>query len=171
VSPVLEYLKLFGEWIKSVRTMFVAGAVAALAVFAPERRLEAIHIYPAVERFRPLLWLVLAISAAGLLFEIGKLLLSGLSTIFIWLRIRRRLHNLAADERAVLVIYVGEQKSTWAWGISHYGPTSLAEAGILHLAPTIGTLHADTGLYYYTIKPWVLRYLTKNKELIGGAKT
>ncbi len=73
--PALEYLKLFAEWIKSVRTMFVAGAVAALALFAPERRLEAIHIYPAVDRFRPLLWLVLAISAAGLLYEVGKVIL------------------------------------------------------------------------------------------------
>jgi hypothetical protein len=168
MSPTLEYLKLFGEWIKSVRTMFVAGAVAALALFAPERQLEAIHIYPAVDRFRPLLWLVLAISATGLLYEVGKAILDAGGHVFTWLRIKRRLHSLTADERKILALYVRDQVSTWAWGVSDLGIPSLVDAGILYLATTIGDVHADSGIRYYTIKPWILKYGTKNKKPVGG---
>ncbi len=121
MSPVLEYLRLFGEWIKSVRTMFVAGAVTALAVLAPARWLEAIHIYPAVDRFRPLLWLMFAISAAGLLYEVGKVILRAAERILTWFTIRRRLHSLTADEQKMLAYYVREQISTWAWGVSDLG--------------------------------------------------
>src|SRR5260370_19243369 len=92
--PALEYLKLFAEWIKSVRTMFVAGMVCALALFAPERRLEAIHIYSAVDRFRPWLWLVLAISAAGLLYEVGKVILNAGGHVFTWLRLHSPISSL-----------------------------------------------------------------------------
>ncbi len=165
MSPALEYLKLFGEWIKSVRTMFVAGAVTALAVLAPPRWLEAIHIYPAVDRFRPLFWLVFAISATGLLYEVGKAILGAAERIFTWLKIRRRLHNLAADEQKILALYVREQISTWAWGVSDLGIPALVDAGVLYLATTIGSVHADGGVRYYTIKPWILKYVTKNKKL------
>ena len=165
MSPALEYLKLFGEWIKSVRTMFVAGAVSALAVFAPERRLEAIHIFPAVDRFRPLLWLVLAISAVGLLYEVGNVILDAGKRIFIWFTVRRRLRNLTVDERKILALYVRDQVSTWTWGVSDLGIPSLVDAGILYLATTIGDVHSDMGVRYYTIRPWILKYVTKNRNL------
>ncbi len=62
----------FVEWIESIRIMFVAGAVSALGVFAPVGRLEAIHVYPTVDRRRPWLWLVFTILCAGLLPEVGS---------------------------------------------------------------------------------------------------
>jgi hypothetical protein len=171
IPSVIEYLKLFGEWIKSVRTMFVAGAVAALALFAPDKWLEAIHIYPAIDRFRPFLWLLLAISATGLLYEVGKVLLDVWGQVFTWLKVRRRLHSLTADERKVLALYVRDQVSTWAWGVSDLGIPSLVDSGILYMATTIGDVHADMGVRYYTIRPWILKYVTRKKKLLQPSAT
>jgi len=76
------------------------------------------------------------------------------------------LHSLTADERKILALYVRDQISTWAWGVSDLGIPSLVDARILYLATTIGDVHADSGIRYYTIKPWILKYVTKHKKLV-----
>lgn len=142
--------------------MFIVGAVAAIPLLLPACWLEAIHVYSAVDRFRSWLWLFVLISAVGLLFDAGK-------ALFLWQKIKYRLHHLARDEQNVLAVFVLNLTSAQVFGAYQPAASSLADAGILYVTTETGRITLDTGHIYYTIKPWILRYLSKKRQLLGDA--
>jgi hypothetical protein len=155
---VLEYLKLFGEWIKSGRTMFIAGTVAALALFLPPYWLESVQIYSAIDHLRPLLWLVFSISPVGLAFDGGK-------AVFTRQRLKRRLRGLAREEQHALSHFVQ------AGGTSYPFPRyEVHVVGRLLMDKILALGHPaidDRGNHNITIEPWILAYLREHQSLIG----
>jgi hypothetical protein len=75
-----------------------------------------------------------------------------------------RLHSLAGDEKQVLAGFIGQDRSTIAWTVAMTEPKSLAAEGIVFKA--IHTEKIHEGYIYYTLKPWIFRYLKENKHLI-----
>lgn len=138
--------------------MSIAGTVAALALFLPAKWMEAIQVSAAIDRFRPLLWLVLAICVAGILYDSGNL-------VVIRKKLKRRLRNLANDEKSVMCRFVQRD------GITHDFPESnipmtnmLVRDGILFRGnpPMTGRNN-----YHFSTEPWILEYLKKNRKFVG----
>jgi hypothetical protein len=71
-----------------------------------------------------------------------------------------RLHHLAADERDVLRVYLENNVTTHPWVVADAKPKSLAMEGILIPAPH--TQNVSKGFMFYTIRPWILRYMRKH---------
>jgi hypothetical protein len=162
---VLPYLKLFGEWIKSPRTLSIFGAVAALALFLPACWLETVHVYSAIDHYRAFLWLVFSLCVVGLVFDGGN-------AIFIRCKIKKRLHNLVRDEQEVLADFVHNDVSSTRFAAYQAGVTSgLVEAGILHVPTTTDPTNVSAGFVYFVIEPWILRYLRKHMNCLGGFST
>ena len=165
IPTVLPYLKLFGEWIKSPRTLSIFGAVAALALFLPACWLETVHVYSAIDHYRAFLWLVFSLCIVGLVFDGG-------TAIFVRCKIKKRLHNLARDEQQVLADFVLNDVSSTRFAAHQAGATSsLVAAGILHVYSTTDPMNVDAGFIYYTIELWILRYLRKHMNCLGGFST
>jgi hypothetical protein len=159
---VLEYLKLFEEWIKSVRTMSITGTVAALALFLPKCWLEAIHLYPTIDRFRPLLWLAFSVCVVGIAYDSGNILVIREKT-------KKRLRNLAKDEKSIMSRFVQRD------GITHDFPESnvpmtnmLVRDKILFSGSPPMT---GRNLYHFSTEPWILEYLKENRHLVGLARS
>jgi hypothetical protein len=76
-----------------------------------------------------------------------------------------RLRYLAGDEKKVLAAFIKQDLSTIPWTISMPEPKSLAAEGMVFKSPH--TEDIDKGYIYYTLKPWIFRYLKDNKTLIG----
>ena len=160
--PVIDYLRLFEGWIKSPRTMFIFGAASGLPLFLPTCWLEAIHVAEGIERYRLWFWLIFLISVMGLIYEAGI-------RIRQHCRIKYRLRHLAADEQEFLSHYVHENSSSRIVLGSQASPgASLTTDGILFLTPTIGKAALEQTMVYYTIRPWVLRYVRKHPKHLGN---
>lgn len=163
---MIEYLKLFAEWINSPKTLSVFGAAAAFPLFLPACWLQALHLSDAIDRYRPLFWLIFLVCVIGLLFDGGKSIVNRE-------RFKYRLRHLSRDEQEFLSHFVHEQVSTRA--VLPYearGASALVADGILFLAPTIGQPALEDGVIWYTIKPWwILRYLQKHSLFLGGFAT
>jgi hypothetical protein len=154
----MDYLKLIADWLKSVRTMSIAGTVAACALFLPEKWIQAARIDSAIDKFRPLLWLVLVSCIAGILYDTGHI-------VFVRQKLKRRLRNLANDEKDIMRRFVQHN------GVSHQFHES--EGTITHLLVRDRILFAGnppiTGNNHYNFltEPWIVEYLKKNKKLVG----
>ena len=141
--------------------MSVFGAVAAFPLFLPACWLEALHLSSAVDRYRPFLWLVFLVCVVGLIFD-------GVKTIVIREKHKYRLRHLARDEQELLSHFVLNQVSTQTVLAFQAGAaSSLARDEIVFLGP----ISAEEGVFYYTIKPWILRYLQKHTKYLGGFST
>jgi hypothetical protein len=76
-----------------------------------------------------------------------------------------RLRHLAGDEQEVLSAFVKQNKATIPWTIAMPEPKSLAAEGIIF--KSVHTDDIKKGFIYYTLKPWIFRYLVKNRRLVG----
>jgi hypothetical protein len=162
IPTVLPYLKLFAEWIKSPRTLSIFGAVAALALFLPACWLATVHVYSGIDHYRAFLWLVFSLCVVGLVFDAGN-------AIFVRCKLKKRLHYLARDEQEVLADFVLNDVSSSRFAPTQAGATSsLAAAGILHVYSAKEPMNVDARFVYYTIEPWILRYLHKHMDCLGG---
>jgi hypothetical protein len=84
-----------------------------------------------------------------------------------FLRVRWfRLHQLAGDEKEVLLAFVKNNKKTIHWRSGYDLPMSLFAEGILLAAKRMPASPNDAGYDWYTIRPWVFNYLSKRRDLI-----
>jgi hypothetical protein len=158
---MLEYLKLFGEWIKSVRTMSIAGTVAALALFLPAKWLEAIHMTPALDGAKPWLWLVFAVCISGIVYDSGNM-------VVIRERHKRRLRNLAFDEQDIMKRFVQRNGVTHDFHESDVPITNLlVRDKILSVGSPEMT---GRNMYHFSTEPWILEYLKTNRRFVGLPK-
>jgi hypothetical protein len=104
----------------------------------------------------------LAAAVSGILI-LYSICYAGLVWIFMW----RRIHRLAGDEETTLREFVAQNAMTVSFLPGTAGPGSLIQAGIIGIEANIGELAREKGAFWYTIKPWIFRYLKKHKNLIG----
>lgn len=74
-----------------------------------------------------------------------------------------RLRSLAGDEREVLREFVEKDKTTAHWNALDDAPKSLSSEGILSAVRV-----PSEGYAYYTLRPWILRYLKRHPRLIAA---
>jgi hypothetical protein len=80
-----------------------------------------------------------------------------------------RLHQLAGDEKETLHAFVESNQKTIHWFAGDDKPMSLAAEGIIVLVKkSAGS--PDEGYAWYTIRPWIFKYLKNHKRLVQISK-
>jgi hypothetical protein len=79
--------------------------------------------------------------------------------------LRHRLHQLTADEKAILQRYITGYTRTQELDPSNGAVAALARDRIL---TTVTQVRPVSDQWAYTIQPWVLTYLTDRPDLLAG---
>jgi hypothetical protein len=79
--------------------------------------------------------------------------------------LRHRLHQLTADEKAILQRYITGYTRTQELDPSNGAVAALARDRIL---TTVTQVRPVSDQWAYTIQPWVLSYLTDRPDLLAG---
>ena len=79
--------------------------------------------------------------------------------------LRHRLHQLTADEKAILQRYVAGKTRTQELDPSSGAVAALARDRIL---TTVTQVRPVSDQWAYTIQPWVFTYLTDRPDLLAG---
>ena len=150
------FVEIFKCVRESIRPVVMILILTALALFLPHTWLYGIGIGDWLQTYRP--WVILLFAGSSIwlaTFPVERL-------YKIW-RMRRRLRNLAGDEKHVLRTYVQNAKTTQAFGNLNIGVAkSLAMRGLLV------EVHAayNGGFPHFRIVPSAFSYLKKRPELL-----
>jgi len=165
-----DYFNKALEWFQktSPHTMLTILIVTGLALFLPNCWLQWAHL----EAFRNehLAWIWIAFALSGVSFVtlpfFGPNAIQ--KRIFARAQAKRRLRNLASDEQDVLRDFVHENVSAHQFVTTQTAVSSLEADGILTVAQPSTAITQRMGVFYYRIKPWMLRYLKKHPQFVGA---
>lgn len=169
---MLESISGFLAALKAATPQILLGVVLAtgILVFGPTSLTEALGMRAFLDTNRPL---------------IGAAFLGGVSILFAqaawwlskhlgwplrtFLERRRRaeaLRELAPDEKAYLLRYVSEQKTTQYFRIDDGVAQSLVLKGVIFQSASVGYMHDG---WAFNLTDWARKALVKDQSLLSGA--
>ena len=169
---VLESISGFLAALKAATPQILLGIALACAVliFGPSALIASFGLDPFLEANRPLVGATLLGSCSVLLAQaIWWVAKHAAWPINAALEYRRRidvLRDLAADEKAYLVRYIAEQRTTQYFRIDDGVAQGLALKTIIFQSASVGYMHDG---WAFNLNTWARRALNKEPSLLAGA--
>jgi hypothetical protein len=161
MDQLIAALKIFIEWVKEpYKAMIAVFIIFGLALFLPASLTDKMGIGELVRSHRGLEW-------GCFLFLLAYLMLVGVESVYIRIRILVHLRRLPTDERYALMSFMKNEKRT-ASIIAHTPAASaLVRLGILEECdPKYKGSNKSPDNYSFTLKPWIYRHLKKHQNLL-----
>jgi hypothetical protein len=159
------------EWLKlSPRYLLPVAMITGFLLFAPNNILDILGLVDLIKQYRPYI-------GGALLISLGLLLSNILAMLFDFTRqrsekskrlkqMRKRLHNLTEEEKALLRGYVERQSRTQYFDMENGVARGLEAERIIFQASNIGRIDS----WAYNIQPWAWTYLSGRPELLKSSK-
>ena len=161
MPDILAWFKALIEWFKSPwKTLIVLALLCGLALFLPSCWLARIGLAEWADGHRVLEWGIFG-------FCVLMLAVTGIESSGKRWRMKHRLRHLATDEQELMREFVGRNVSTHHFVTYQAAVSSLEADGILSVARPATTITEDSGIFYYRIPSWMLRYLRKHRKYVG----
>ena len=156
----LTWLKALFEWFRApVKIMSAIAILSAIALFLPPHLQSVMGVAEWTEKHRLEEWM-------SFLFAAIWVAISGVQSAFYRAKMWRTLQHLPKDKKLVLRFYVEQNLSTHSWLAATPAASALEDDGILLPLRSHDVTRKD-GYFYYKVRPWVLRYLTKRPKLVA----
>jgi hypothetical protein len=161
-QPFESYVNAFFHWFKGrYQAMIALLVLSASALFAPRSLTDAIQIGDQLRQHRFLEVGCFAFSAIYLLIGMGDRLIRRVGA---W----RHLQSLADDERRVFQSFITGDRRTRGFIENAFTATAMAKMDLLEVCESIPkNVNDRRGVSYFTIKPWVFRYLKKRPQMFA----
>ncbi len=167
MEGITEAVKTFNDL--AVKPLLAVVVASGALVFAPEAVITKLGMAHFVADYRSWLGLALVVSCAYLLAHALVFVAKQLRGRYEGRAIRRAqldyLKTLAPDEKARLVPYINEQRSSVVYQITDGVVRGLVAKGILFQSSNVGH---GTG-FSFNIQPWVRTEIEKDPSLLDGA--